>query len=379
MPESAGMAQPKRALSAAEKLDWLRLIRTENIGPITFRNLLARFGAAGPALEALPDLSRRGGRTRPLRPVSKAEAERELAALRKLGADLIALVEPGYPPLLTEIEDPPPLLSLLGHAHLLTRPMLAVVGARNASTNGRHIAGKLAAEAGQAGYTVVSGMARGIDAAAHEGALATGTVAVLAGGVDVVYPPENRPIYDKLLAEGAVIAEMPPGTQPQARHFPRRNRLISGLAFGVLVVEAAPRSGSLITARLAAEQGREVFAVPGSPLDPRAQGCNGLIRKGATLVEKADDIVEGLSGMTRAPLGEAQLDLFAAPATPLRDADVTDADRSLVLENLSPTPTPIDELIRQCELSPAVVRTVLLELELARRVEHQPGNRVSLI
>lgn len=373
------MTQPKRALSAAEKLDWLRLIRTDTIGPIAFRKLLARFGSAGKALEAVPELSRRGGRQRPLKPASRTVAERELTALRKLGGKLIGLCEPDYPPLLAEIDDPPPLLSVRGGVHLLAKPMLAVVGARNASTNGRHLAERLAGEVGQAGYIIISGMARGIDTSAHEGSLATGTVAVLGGGVDVIYPPENRPLYGRLLAEGAIVAELALGTQPQARHFPRRNRLISGMALGVLVVEAAPRSGSLITGRFAAEQGREVFAVPGSPLDPRAQGANTLIRSGATLVQSAEDILEGLQGMTRSPLREAQLDLFAPPSSPVVEDDISDGDRALVLEKLSPTPTPIDELIRQCELSPAVVQTVLLELELAQRVEHQPGNKISLI
>ncbi len=377
------MHQPTRALSAKDRLDWLRLIRTENVGPVTFRHLVARFGTAGAALEALPELSRRGGRARPLKPASKAEAERELAALERLGTRLVAVGEADYPPALAPVDDAPPLLAVRGYAHLLQRPMVGMVGARNASINGRRLAQRLAGEVAAAGFLVVSGLARGIDSAAHEGALAGGTAAVMAGGIDVVYPPENTDLYARIIEAGVAVSETPPGTQPQARHFPRRNRLISGLALGVVVVEAAPRSGSLITARLAGEQGREVFAVPGSPLDPRAQGCNQLIRGGATLVQSADDILEGLRAMTTKPLADRQGTLFATlPAEPVSvptPVDVPEEVRAAILEWLSPTPTPVDELLRECQFSAAVIWTVLLELELAGRVERQPGNRVSLI
>ncbi|MGH7092903.1 MAG: DNA-processing protein DprA, partial [Stellaceae bacterium] len=272
----------------------MRLVRTETVGPVTFYALLRRFGSAGEALAQLPHLPRGGNGGRPVSALPRAEAERELAALDRLGARLVCWGEPDYPALLAEIDDAPPVLSVLGDPELLRRPMVAIVGARNASANGRRIAHDLAAGLGTAGIVVISGMARGIDAAGHAGALDTGSVAVVAGGVDVVYPEENRGLYRALAERGAIVAELPPGTEPQARHFPRRNRIISGMALGIAVVEAAARSGSLITARFALEQGREVFAVPGSPLDPRCRGTNDLLRSGATLTENAGDIVTQL-------------------------------------------------------------------------------------
>ena len=366
-------------LTAADRLDWLRLIRSENVGPITFYRLLERFGSARTALEALPDLARRGGRAKGLGVCAKAAAESEMAALDTIGARFIARGEAGYPPLLAHIEDAPPLISLLGHAHLLEKSAVAVVGARNASINGQRFAHKLAADLGRGGKLVASGMARGIDASAHEGALETGTVAVLGGGVDVVYPKENTRLYEEIVARGAVISEMPPGTEPQARHFPRRNRLISGMSRGVAVVEASPRSGSLITARMALEQGREVFAVPGSPLDPRAQGCNGLIRQGAVLTESAEDILRVLDDLFRTPLAEPPAaDLGAPPPGPPGEAEI-DAARAEIEECLGPAPVSVDEIIRNRQFSPAVVSMVLLELELAGRLERHPGNQVSLI
>ncbi len=373
------MKQPIRVLTAAERVDWLRLIRTENVGPITFRALLTRFGSAAAAIDALPDLARRGGRTQPIRVWPKSAAERELSAIDKLGARLIGLNEPDYPELLRIVDDAPPMLAVRGNSHILKHPMVAMVGARNASLNGRRFAERLAGELGRSGYVVASGLARGIDGAAHQGALATGTVAAMAGGIDVVYPPEHADLYERLVAEGVAISECAPGLQPQARHFPRRNRLIAGLALGVVVVEAAPRSGSLITARLAAEQGREVFAVPGSPLDPRAQGCNQLIRSGATLVQTADDILEGLAAMNQRPLSEPEGDLFSPPRARAEPGQDLDTARAAILESLSPTPTPVDELVRGCGLTAAVVATVVLELELAGRVERQPGNRICLV
>ncbi|WP_395679664.1 DNA-processing protein DprA, partial [Inquilinus sp.] len=279
-------------MSEAERLDWLRLARTDAVGPITFHALIARYGSAGAAIAALPELSRRGGRRVELKPPAIAEAKRELEALARIGGRLVAACEPDYPAILAMIEDAPPVLSLLGRGDLAARPMVGMVGARNASLNGRRFAHDMARQLGEAGFTVVSGFARGIDTAAHEGAFATGTLAVLAGGIDIVYPPENAGLYDRLTDSGLVVAECAVGTQPTARHFPRRNRLISGLSLGTVVVEAALRSGSLITARMAAEQGRQVLAVPGSPLDPRAQGCNRLIRGGATLVESAEHVIE---------------------------------------------------------------------------------------
>jgi DNA processing protein len=369
-----------RHLTDPERRDWLRLIRSENVGPITFFHLLRRFGSAAAALEALPELSRRGGRTRPLVGFSKAKAEEELATLEKVGARLVAHGEPDYPKALAAIEDAPPVLAVRGHAHLLTKHAVAIVGARNASANGIRFARQLAADLGRGDLVVVSGLARGIDAAAHLGALESGTVAVMAGGVDVVYPSENRTLYDGITAAGAIVSEIAAGTAPTATHFPRRNRIISGLSLGVVVVEAARRSGSLITARFGLEQGREVFAVPGSPLDPRSQGCNHLLRQGATLVEGAEDVLAGLSGALRTPLAEPPSiwDQFGGKAgVPADDSAIARA-RPAVVEKLGPTPTPVDEIIRQCQLSPAIVLTVLLELELAGRLVRHPGNLVSL-
>lgn len=372
------MLHPRRALTDSERLDWLRLIRTENVGPVTFHRLVEQYGSAKAAIAVLPELARRGGRVAPLKLFSKAEAEREVTAVRKLGARLLCACEPEYPAGLAAIDDAPPVLALLGHAHLLTKRSVAMVGARNASINGRKFAEMLARDLGKAGYSVVSGLARGIDTAAHRGALETGTVAVVAGGIDVVYPEENRGLYEQLAAQGAVVAECAFGTQPQARHFPRRNRIISGLSLGVVVVEAAPKSGSLITARMALEQGREVMAVPGSPLDPRCQGCNSLIRDGATLVQSAEDVMNTLRDAHPPAAGEHQPDLFAAAKPAVPDEAELERARPLVLEGLGPSPVAIDELVRGCQLSPSVVVAVVLELELAGRAQRHPGNRIAL-
>jgi len=364
---------------SAEHLACLRLIRSENVGPVNYRQLLTRFGTARAALEALPDLVRRGGRRRPIKICPADDAERELDAVRRAGATTLALGEPDYPEPLAAIEDAPPVVTLLGRRDLLATSAVAMVGARNASANGRRLATRLASDLGDAGLTVVSGLARGIDTAAHQGALASGTVAALAGGVDVVYPPENQGLYDSIRDQGLLISEMPLGTVPQARHFPRRNRLISGLSLGVVVVEAAPRSGSLITTRLALEQGREVFAVPGSPLDPRARGCNNLLRQGALLTEEAEDVLRGLDAMRDSlvpPLrAEESGDETAAPPA----ESELDSARPQVEALLGIAPVTVDELIRQCQLSPAVVQMVLLELELAGRAERHPGSRIALI
>lgn len=374
------MQTARRVLTPPERLDWLRLTRAENVGPVTFFRLLERFGTASAALSALPDLARRGGRAQPLRIPSRVEAEREMAAMAKAGVQVLAACEPDYPEALAAVDDAPPLLTLRGHAHLLKRPSVAVVGARNASIAGRKMAERLARELAAAGFLIVSGMARGIDTAAHNGALDGGTAAVLAGGVDVVYPPENQGLYEALAERGVLLAESPLGTEPQARHFPRRNRLISGLSLGVLVVEAAVKSGSLITARLANEQGRDVFAVPGSPQDPRAQGCNRLIKEGALLVETADDVIDALRRAASRPLGEPASDLFSArPAGMTADPQELERARALVLEALSPTPVLVDEVIRGCQLSAGIVLTVVLELELAGRVQRHPGGQISLI
>jgi DNA processing protein len=371
------------------------LSRTESVGPATFYALLRRFGSAGAALDALPRLSGREG-ARPVVAISRRDAAVELASIERLGGRLVCWGEPLYPIALAAVEDAPPVLTVLGHAEMLLAPMIAVVGARNASANGRRLARELAAGLGQSGIVVVSGLARGIDAAAHLGALVTGSVAVVAGGVDIVYPEENRDLHNALARDGAILAELPLGSEPQARHFPRRNRIISGIALGIVVVEAAAKSGSLITARYALEQGREVFAVPGSPLDPRSRGANDLLRNGATLTETAADILAQLGPLlqNRTPIREIapaqpRLALMpgarprpvmpAMPAMSAAGAPVSeDAALDLIIEKLSPTPVAVDELVRQCQLSAAAVATLLLELELAGRVERHPGNLVSL-
>jgi DNA processing protein len=373
-----------RNLNPAERLDWLRLIRTENVGPVTFYQLLRRFGSAGAALEALPSLATRGGRRASLKICPRGAAERELAALDKEHVALVAWGEPDYPPALATLDDAPPLLSVRGRRELLRHSAIAIVGARNASANGRRIARELAGDLGQHGFVVASGLARGIDAAAHMGSLPTGTVAVLGGGVDIVYPEENCELYAAIAESGVLIAEPPLGTVPQARHFPRRNRIISGLSLGIVVVEAAARSGSLITARFALDQGREVFAVPGSPLDPRCRGTNDLIRNGATLTETAEDVLQQLpSGGLPRPIAapEPRSDTVQSPLVgpPPDTYETPDSARTQLVERLGPTPVAVDELIRQCQLSPSMVVSILLELELAGRLERHPGNQVSVL
>jgi DNA processing protein len=378
-PSGEGPPLPSNnhALTDTERLDWLRLARSENVGPVTFRTLLRRFGSAAAALQALPGLARRGGRRNSLRIAGRTDAEREIEAAAKANARLVALCEPDYPTPLAAVEDAPPLLCLAGQTVLLRRPMIAIVGARNASAAGRRIAAQIAAELGAAGTVVVSGLARGIDAAAHEASLESGTCAVLAGGVDIVYPPENRALHERIAAVGLLVSEMPPGTAPQARHFPRRNRIISGLSRGVVVIEAAQRSGSLITARFALEHGREVFAVPGSPLDPRCRGTNDLIRQGAVLTESGQDVLSALSGALDHTIAEPPRGGLAAPPETPSEAEL-ERGRPLVLELLGPTPVEIDELIRQSGLSVPTVLGILLELELAGRLSRSPGQKVAL-
>lgn len=349
----------------------LRLIRTAGIGPVAYRQLLARFGDAETALDALPRLARRGG-GQPPRVADEALVAREMARVAALGARYLFVGEPDYPPLLAEIDDAPPVLVVRGDAGLARRPCVAMVGARNASAAACRFARGLAHEIAAQGVSVVSGLARGIDTAAHQGALTSGTVAVIAGGIDIAYPPENAGLQEEVARQGLLLAEQPPGTEPRARHFPYRNRIISGLSAGTVVVEAVMKSGSLITARLAGEQGREVMAVPGSPLDPRSAGCNSLIRDGATLVQSAADVLELIrpfAGAVRAPAGRHD-------GPPPEDAN--DADRRAVTGLLGAVPVSVDELIRQAGRPPAVVQTVLLELELAGRVERHAGGRVSL-
>ncbi len=289
-------------LTDAQRIDWLRLIRSDNVGPRTFRSLVNHFGSARTALTRLPDLARRGGAARPNRICSEEDAQAELAASKRLGVNLVAPDEAGYPPRLGTLDDAPPLLGVRGAMEVLMRPMIAIVGSRNASGAGLKFASRLAHDLSQAGFVIASGLARGIDQAAHRSSLDGGTVAMLAGGHDRIYPPEHEDLLAALLGAGAAISEMPLGHVPRARDFPRRNRLISGVALGVVVVEAAHRSGSLITARIAAEQGREVFAVPGSPLDPRAAGTNDLIKQGATLITEATDVINAVEPIMERPI-----------------------------------------------------------------------------
>jgi DNA processing protein len=361
-------------LSDEQRLDWLRLIRSDNVGPRTFRALVDHCGGASAAISALPDLARRGGATRPARICPRQDAERELAAAKALGVSLTASCEPDYPQRLRMIDDAPPLLAIRGNSSALALPMVAVVGARNASAAGMRFAERMARDLGLAGFLIVSGLARGIDAAAHRASLASGTVAVLAGGHDHIYPREHADLAEAILPQGALVSEMPMGWEPRARDFPRRNRLISGLAAGVVVVEAAKRSGSLITVRFALEQGREVFAVPGSPLDPRAEGTNELLKQGATLATNAADVITVLRPILGQPV---ELEEPGAPAAPGADPDRD--ERSRITQLLGPTPVSIDDLVRLSGSSPAVVRTVLLELELAGRLERHGGALVSLL
>jgi DNA processing protein len=370
---------PMSALSDSERLDWLQLIRTPSIGPITFHRLIANYGDAGAALQALPELSHKAGRKKPLRAADRDAVKTELANADRQGARAIAFCEDDYPKALAAIADPPPILYLRGHASLFEKPAIAIVGARNASGVGRKIARQLAADLGQAGVVVVSGLARGIDGAAHEASLETGAIAVVAGGVDVVYPPEHDDLTARIAKQGAVISECPIGYRPIARDFPKRNRLISGLARGVVVVEAAAKSGTLITARFALEQGREVFAVPGSPLDARCAGANRLIRDGAVLTERAEDILSMLAQQERG-VSEDRRDLFDWTMSESEEPDPVAlvSLRRQLLEILSYTPLHRDEILREVDAPPGLLADALLELTLAGEAQEHAGGQFSL-
>lgn len=387
-------------LSDAQRLDWLRLIRTEGIGPRSFRQLINRFGGAAAALDALPDLTQRRGR--PVTPPSRMQAEDEVAALAQLGGVFLASGDAAYPTLLRATDAAPPLIALRGDPTILARPAVAIVGSRNASAAGGAFTDRLARALGEAGVVIVSGLARGIDARAHKASLATGTVAVMAGGHDKIYPANHAALAEAILdAGGAVLAEMPMGWQPRAQDFPRRNRIVSGLSYGSVVVEAARRSGSLITARYALEQNREVFAVPGSPLDPRAEGTNDLIRHGATLVTEAEHILEVIGPIIeRGEVPEAaparkrpdfadqpdfweELDLEGGPAAPpvewMPEPEPEPGDeRARILALLGPGPVATDELARAAACEVRMVQTILLELELDGRIERQGSGMVAL-
>jgi DNA processing protein len=349
---------------------------------------MSRFGSVAKAIAALPELARNGGRVAPLGLFSREDAEREIAAVHKFGGRLLFLDTPEYPEFLADLMDAPPVLTVMGNVELLSHRAIGIVGARNASANGMRMAEQLAADLAAENLVIVSGLARGIDAAAHRGAMSTGrTIAAIAGGIDMPYPPENARLQAQIAETGAVIAEAPFGTAPMARHFPKRNRIIAGLSLGLVVIEAAVRSGSLLSARLANEAGRELFAVPGSPLDPRCRGTNDLIRQGAHLTESAADVLTNLpdhparQGLNRDPMFQHGKASFSerAPAwdEPAEDAALIAKARQRVLELIGTEPVLVDEIARRCQLSTAAVMAVLLELELAGRVETLPGNRVA--
>ena len=379
-------------------LDRLRLARTEGVGPVTYKRLMAQYASAAEAIDALPGIAQAGGRQAPPAVPSSRDAARELDRLHRIGGRMLFVGDPDYPPLMAMLADPPPILSMLGDPAALHGRAVGLVGARNASANGQRMAEALATDLAAAGLVVVSGMARGIDAAAHAGALHVGlTVAAVAGGLDQPYPPEHAGLQARIAERGAVVTEAPFGTAPQSRHFPRRNRIIAGLSLGLVVVEAALRSGSLITARLAIEADRELFAVPGSPLDPRCRGSNDLIRQGAHLVESAEDVLANLpddprrEGMSRSPLfardaGQGFADpgeLWSAPQAAQSGPAAPDLDmaavQSQIMALLSPSPTEVDDLIRRSQLPAPAVMAALMQLELGLQLEFMPGNRVVLL
>ena len=362
-----------RDLSITERRDWLRLIRTQNVGPVAFRDLINRYGDATTALEALPSLIRK----KPITPPRTDQVEAEMEYADKMGVRLICAIEPDYPKNLRALDPPPPVISVLGNIAALHRPCVAIIGSRNASAIGQRFANNLAADLGRSGYTVVSGLARGIDAAAHHGALNSGTVAVLGGGVDHIYPRENTELHTQIGQSGAVVSESPLGYRASARDFPRRNRIISGLSKGVVVIEAAERSGTLITARYALEQNREVMAAPGSPLDPRTKGCNRLIRQGAHLIESADDVVAVLETFRPLELEEPSSPFAFAPFDADRATSDIENAKSAIVKLLSPTPTPRDDIIRAAKFPLPIVTAALLEMELTGDTLVEPDGKIS--
>lgn len=367
------------ALTERQRLAWLRLIRSDNVGPATFRDLINHFGSAETALDMLPELSRRGGSARSIRVATVSEAEREMQMASRLDARFIGIGEPDYPVALRQIEGAPPLLTVKGRLQTAALPALGIVGSRNASIAGGKFAAMMAREVGGGGYAIISGLARGIDTAAHRASLETGTIAALAGGLDRPYPPENVRLLDEITSgNGLAITEMPLGWEPRARDFPRRNRLIAGVSLGLLVVEAAQRSGSLITARYAADFGRIVFAVPGSPLDPRSHGTNRLIKDGATLTSEARDILEVLAPISRVDLFSQQQAEEPENTAPPPQAPPSDDERAAIVDALGPTPVDIDDIIRHTGALASTVYLVLLELDLAGRLHRHVGGLVSL-
>lgn len=369
---------PHPSLATENPVDVLRLIRSENVGPVTFFHLVKFCGSVGKALDMAPDMARRGGRKKPIRIATKAEAEKEAESIARDGAKLIVYGSADYPPLLLQAMDAPPLLIVKGHTHLMQHKMLSIVGARNASTAGISFARRIARELGTFGFIIVSGLARGIDTAAHTASIESGTIAVIAGGINTIYPLENESLYHQIAETGCIISEMPFGAQPLARSFPARNRIIAGMTQGMVIVEASLKSGSLISAQCAADYHRDVFAVPGSPLDPRAQGTNKLIKEGAILTESAADVIAHYREYGKAtPLRESDTSPFTMAASVLNETEL-DAIRHEVREKLSPTPVTIDELITTCDKPASYILAVLLEYELAGVVERHAGGRVSL-
>lgn len=367
------------ALSETDRINWLRLCRSENVGPITFYQVLNHFGSVSTAIEQIPEMANRGGRKNPIQILSIMEAEREYFAHKKSGAHLLTCLDPTYPHALLSLTDAPPVLSAFGRTELLNNRALAVVGSRNASLNGKRFAEQISKDLGEQGWVITSGLARGIDSHAHKGSLPTGTIAVLAGGADHIYPPENQALYDAIKEKGVILSEAPLGDAPKSHFFPRRNRVISGLSTGVLVVEAAIKSGSLITARYALEQGREVFAVPGSPYDPRCRGTNSLISQGATLVQSIEDIIEGVIQHLPKGVFQEETALYEPQSKKIFSEQVTDTKRKQVEENLSHAPVGLDELARQCQICTEELLCIILELELAGRISRSPGNEIALI
>ena len=381
-PESDLFSKPPlpiAILDDASRLACLRLIRSQTVGPVAFRELINHYGGAQAALDALPEITAQGGKGRRLQLFPADAAERELEAAAKVDSIPVFTIEPGYPGALADVDHPPPLLYVRGDVNLLARQMIAIVGSRLSSAAGVTLTRQFASDLGQAGFVIASGLARGIDAAAHEIALTTGTVAVLAGGVDIVYPPQNQRLYDEIIAKGCVVSEMPPGHLPRAKDFPRRNRIISGISLAVLVIEAAKRSGTLITARTAAEQGREVFAVPGHPLDPRAEGTNQLLRGGATLATSASDIIDALGPMSgRSPMAIRETTAPEPRRGPERLPLMQDVDVDVVATAIGFNPTDVDGIVRATGLDTRAVQVALMELDLAGRIERHGEQLVSL-
>lgn len=368
---------------SGELFDRLRLIRSANIGPVSYRRLMHRYGTAQRALAALPEIAAKGGRRSPeIAPVDAIF--REIEQVEKLDGQFLFHDDANYPAILSELRNAPPVLICRGNISLTQKPSVAIVGARNASAASRSFARRLANDLSEQGITIVSGLARGIDTAAHEGSIEHASVGVIAGGTDIYFPPENQDLQELIAKDGLLLSEQPPGTEPHARHFPFRNRIIAGLSVGTVIVEAAPKSGSLITARLAAESGRQVMAVPGSPMDPRSQGCNILIREGASLIQSADDVLELIrpidERMSRdnTPVRQVMRAPAASPQIP-KNAPETQIDKEAkVLELLSTTPVTVDELVRQSHVDPAELQLILLELELVGKLTRSAGARVAL-